>query len=386
MTQGNKEIGLMNKLNIAGLVAVGIGLGTAAHSTENLKFYGVVSTGVEYQKLESTGQAAQDRFRMDTGEWSGSRLGVAGSYVVTPNVTGIFKLELGYDSTDGDQSQGGRLFGRHATVGVDFADVGTLELGRATSAAKEVLTVIDPFGASFGTSTLTSSFGDAFIRHDDVIKFSSDEDRPFRFFGSYSFDLGVSSNSENAKFETQNKDRAVSVGASYTMPSAMVGMTYSKYMSNELNTGAGVLNNDTDITAAAIGGTINVGAVKVHAMIGQQKNGLVGFTSTIENIAGGNNANAGGLNFIDGLTATASMVGVTADVAGGTLRVGYQQSEMDEFQGATGIGKQKITSVAYTRNISEQLGIYAYMSNASNLNMISGTKSKMIGSGIRFSF
>jgi len=66
---------------------------------------------------------------MDSGGLNGSRWGLRGTEDLGGGLKGIFRLESGFTPDDGLMGQGGRLFGRHATVGLE-GGFGSVRLGR----------------------------------------------------------------------------------------------------------------------------------------------------------------------------------------------------------------------------------------------------------------
>jgi len=358
-----------------------------AHAEDGLEFYGIISTGIEAQSVKAgPGQETQERLRFDTGEWSGSRLGVKGNYRVTETMVANFTLEGGYDSTDGDQSQGGRIFGRKVTAGLVVDGVGTFELGRVQSVGTDTLSQHDPFGASFGTSSFTSSFGSSFTRWDDSIRFVSEDISGFTMRAMYSFDPGLSTNSDRGRFETDEKDRALSLGVDYKVGPTTVSVAHDRYFSNDNNTGSGSIDNDTNVKTYALGATHDFGTFKLHALVGREEDGIVGAADALENLTSG--TVGGALTFADGASKDVAMLGASMPWASGILRVGVQTADLDAGVEDTSnvLDRQIIGSVAYTQELTERFGWYAYASYADNLNMVKGAKSSMIGSGVRISF
>jgi predicted porin len=368
------------------------GYAGAASAQNSVTLYGVISTGLEYQSIKAgSGAETQSEFRMDTGEWNGSRWGLRGVEDLGNGLKASFVLESGYDSTNGNQAQGGRLFGRQATVALEGASWGKVQLGRAVSPGTVAFSGVDPFGSSFGTSSYTSSSGQTFIRYDDMITYATPNISGFNAVVGYTFNPGISSNSEAAEFETNNKNRIASAGLRYANGPILVSGIFDYVYSNNLNAGDGtIVDNDTNVKAWQIGGTFDFKVAKVHASYGQQIDGLIGFTDAAQNFfdAGGSSQNAGGVTFARGVRAQSWLLGVTAPIGSGKLAVGVQQSrpggELNTF--ASVFSTQTVASVAYTYNLSKRTGLYGYYSYANNLNMIDGAKSNMLGVGVRHLF
>ena len=381
------------KKRITTLTAAAVAMvGTAAYAEDSLEFYGIISTGLAYEQVQpGESVETQQQLGFDTGQWMGSRFGVRGNYRVTDSLVTVFTLEGGYNSTSGQQSQGRRLFGRELTAGLQIDGIGTLEVGRMNSAATQVLYQYDPFIASFGTSSLTSSFGASFSRWDNTIRFQSEDLSGVTLHAAYSFDPAISSNSnsEGSGYETSAKDRALSLGLNYETGPTAIGVVYDRYFSNEENTGSGAINNDTDMTAYGLAATHDFGSLTLHGFVGREENGIVGALGGVADIlAGDSSANGSTLLFADGVSRVTTMLGATIPLASGDLRVGLQTAELDagSQHSDDGADTQRIVSLAYTQELSDRFGWYAYTSVADNLNMVEGAESFQIGSGIRVNF
>jgi predicted porin len=104
---------------LAALAAIG-----AASAQSTVTLYGVVDVNVT-----STKQRGTSLTTLDSGGLNGSRWGLRGTEDLGGGLKGIFRLESGFTPDDGLMGQGGRLFGRHATVGLE-GGFGSVRLGR----------------------------------------------------------------------------------------------------------------------------------------------------------------------------------------------------------------------------------------------------------------
>src|SRR5690606_19947579 len=98
------------------------GFAGAAQAETSVTLYGIIDTGIGYNKVDIPGTATtagykHSRVGMINGVQSGSRWGLRGTEDLGDGLRAVFTLESGFDSSDGDQAQGGRLFGRQATIG-----------------------------------------------------------------------------------------------------------------------------------------------------------------------------------------------------------------------------------------------------------------------------
>jgi len=158
----------------------------AAHA-QSVTLYGIAEVGVNYVSNAGGGR----QFNMVSGEWYGSRFGLKGTEDLGGGLSAIFRLENGFDITNGKLGQNGLLFGRAAYVGIDSKQWGTLTLGRQYS------TVYEFVGANLVAS---SRWGGGFIAHagdvdnlnntfrvNNSVRYASVNYRGFTFGGLYSF-------------------------------------------------------------------------------------------------------------------------------------------------------------------------------------------------------
>jgi len=365
------------------------GYAGAASAQNSVTLYGVISTGFKYESVKAGSNAeTQSSFGMDSGQWSGSRWGLRGVEDLGNGLKASFQLESGFNSTNGQQSQGGRLFGRQATVALEGSSWGKIQLGRAVSTGTVMFSGIDPFGASFGTSSYTSSAGQTFTRFDNQITYATPSISGFNAMVGYTFNPGLSTNSAGNGFETNNKDRVASGGLRYANGPILVAGIFDYIYSNNLNTGGTGVDNDTNIKAWQVGGTYDFKVAKLHAAYGQEIDGLVGAADAIENLIvdGGSESTGGSATFARGVRAQSWLVGVSAPIGSGSLRVGVQQKRPGGDLKLINTATQTVASVAYTYNLSKRTGVYGFYSYANNLNMIDGAKSNTIGLGVRHLF
>ena len=364
------------------------GYAGAASAQNSVTLYGVVSTGFKYTtEKEDSNAETKSQFAMDQGQWNGNRWGLRGVEDLGNGLKASFQLESGYNSTNGRQAQGGRLFGRQATLALEGSSWGKVQLGRAVSPGTVAFSGVDPFGASFGTSSYTSSASQSFIRYDNMVTYATPNISGFNAIVGYSFDPGLSTNSEDPDFETNNKNRIASLGARYSNGPILVSGIFDYIYSNNLNTGGSVIDNDTNIKAWQVGGSYDFKVAKIHAAYGQEVDGLVGAANGIANLLLGSDGNtAGSAFFARGVRAQTWMVGLSAPIGSGSLMASVQQQRPGGNLKLVDTANQTVASVGYKYNLSKRTGVYGYYSYAKNLNMINGAKSNQIGVGVRHLF
>ena len=152
------------------LLAVAV-LGTAAGfaCAADVTLYGIVDTGLIYSSNKVTVEGheyADDKtFGLESGVSSASRFGLKGTEDLGNGLKVGFKLENGFNADDGTLGNGGRLFGREASVSL-IGDFGTLSMGR-----------MGGIGSAAGTYDLVYATADAFGGGDNAILGLAQSDR-----------------------------------------------------------------------------------------------------------------------------------------------------------------------------------------------------------------
>src|SRR4051794_39968709 len=87
---------------------------SVAHAQGSVTLYGILNEGVNYINNQGGGSA----IGAVKGQTNGSRWGFRGTEDLGGGLKAIFVLENGFDGSAGTLSQGGRLFGRSAWMGL----------------------------------------------------------------------------------------------------------------------------------------------------------------------------------------------------------------------------------------------------------------------------
>jgi predicted porin len=111
----------------AAVLAAGLCAGAASAQTD-ITLYGIVDTAFAHTNNVDTAGHSLTKMPTLTGSVP-SRLGFRGSEDLGNGLSAIFALESGINMDVGTSSQGGRLFGRQASVGLK-GGWGTLQVGR----------------------------------------------------------------------------------------------------------------------------------------------------------------------------------------------------------------------------------------------------------------
>ncbi|NYT69825.1 porin [Pusillimonas noertemannii] len=110
------------------------------HAQEGVKIYGIFDGGLDISHTDGSTTG-----RVISGGAAGSRLGFIGSENLRNGWSANFRLENGFAGNTGMAGQGGRLFGREASVGISHEVFGALTLGRIPTPISLAQSKIDAF-------------------------------------------------------------------------------------------------------------------------------------------------------------------------------------------------------------------------------------------------
>lgn len=140
-------------------VAVGLAMSSQMVSAQSsVQVYGIVDLGVEHLSGVANGDEEESLTRMTINNQQASRLGFRGTEDLGGGIKALFNLEAGFAPDTGVSLQGGRLFGRAATIGLSGA-FGTVTVGRQKNAIFDLHTQFAPVGyTSYGAVSPDMSF------------------------------------------------------------------------------------------------------------------------------------------------------------------------------------------------------------------------------------
>lgn len=305
------------------------GFAGAAQAQSNVTLYGLVDAGFNYRKVD--GQTIKG---IDSGLMGQSRFGVRGSEDLGSGLKAIFTLENGYTVDNGTQTQG-RLFGRHAFVGVESATAGRLIFGRTTNLAFGwAAGIANPFGLSFSTSSVGTTFGynDADLgagRSDNVAYYFSPVIAGFQGAVGYSFNVNGAEVARGG-----NNDRLLDLGLKYDNGPLKAVVTYQMLDPTDTTPNNGKFKNLT------LGANYDFGVVAVYAGYANAKN--------IRTVNGWNGAVATSANFTKD---NAYTLGLTAPVGPGKVYAAYQKATKSKTDG---------WALGYTYDLSKRTNLYAF--------------------------
>lgn len=136
----------------AGLVLSAFGGNAMAQSSVTI--YGLIDSGVEYVNHNNANGDSKVRVLGSTG-LSPSRIGFRGTEDLGGDLKAFFVLESGFAPTNGSMSQGNRIFGRQANLGLSSGTYGTFTIGRQYNMTALSLVNADVMGpANHGLSNM----------------------------------------------------------------------------------------------------------------------------------------------------------------------------------------------------------------------------------------
>lgn len=250
----------MNFTSSSMLRTVGSAAALTAASTcwsqGSLTLYGVTDAGIEYvNHLPGNGSSS---VRLSTGNIAANRFGMRGIEDLGGSLTAIFVLESGFDLDTGRSTQGGRLFGRNAYVGLKHAQWGSLTLGRQINALYETFPYFEPMGLATKYSVYSQDV--AFVgRADNTIKYTG-RFGPVTASGFYSF--GADSNVANGSEVPGEPKLGRDFGGYLAYSSDNIRVTAAY---DEANTGTTIRNADAKTRRIVTGGAFSLGNASVFA-------------------------------------------------------------------------------------------------------------------------
>lgn len=346
------------------------GFAGVAHAESSVTLYGLVDTGYGYtqQKISTEGYSLKERtIGARQSVKNGSRWGMKGVEDLGNGTSAIFQLESGFNSGNGRSAQDGRLFGRQAYVGLTGESWGTFTLGRQYNAGDAFVAPIDPFGTGWAQAASNSAFGGSVShRYDNAIKYVSPN------FSGFQFGLGVvhDDNKVTKKIgnvETTDKTTAsgVTFGAGYNAGALALGASFD-YLRNK-NKVNGVTTSDAKTKAWNFGAAYDLDVVKLHAMVGQQRDGTIGGLGLASDLLG---SDLVGAPVYDkkGLRQTSWLAGLSAPVGdAGKVLFSYtgnriKHNDVNVLGSSDARVKTNVFSLGYQHNLSKRTQVYAVAS------------------------
>jgi predicted porin len=222
----------------------------AAMAQSSVTLYGIADIWVGSTK---SGVNAKSETQVGSGGFNGSRFGLKGSEDLGGGLKAVFKLEQGFDISNGTQSVPGSAFGRQAFVGLE-GGFGSVTLGNVWSAMDDVIGAGNGGFDSGAFSPLYSMTGSVHSTYQDrprnAIKYATPNFGGFTAVVAYGLD-------ENPAVKQDIVDFNVAYGAG----PLGVSVAYQ------------VKNNTTDTELLLLNGSYDLGVAKLLATYGQVETG-----------------------------------------------------------------------------------------------------------------
>ena len=330
------------KKSLLALSILGAFAGVAQAQT-NVTMYGIADVGLV---RNDDGKAKVTK--LDSGVYSGSRLGFKGTEDLGGGLQGLFTLETGINVDTGgfDQEQtisgvknGGTAFGRQAFVGLG-GNFGSVKLGRQQTFIFFAQAGIDPFG--IGLAGNSTKFFSGPLRVNNTIKYESPNISGFTAGYSHSFGevVGAASNGTDNAFTVQYNNGPIFLSAIYDQSNS------SPQTASIL---PGVIASTPDLTTANlktkvtnIGGTYDFGVAKAHLMF--------------DRVRGDSTIATPGANYRDYL------VGVSVPFGASTFLADYMKRTDKAFVSRDA----KQYAIGYTYSMSKRTTLYTSYSRTTN--------------------
>lgn len=342
------------KMKITAFV-VGTLFASCAMAQSNVVIYGIADVGISRTDT-STGPAT---WRLQSGQQSGSRVGLRGTENLGGGLTALFVLENGYTLDSGGFAQGGatattpaatRLFGRQAYVGLR-SGVGTIKLGRQQTPIHVAYLVIDPFGTNLA-GNIENVFNPYGIRMDNTINLSG---AVGGFNAELAYGLGEQAGSLTA-------NRQIGAQATYAAGPLKAVVSFHQVKPVAGATAAGSAADDS--RTLLLGGVYDFGIAKLH----------VGFAE---------NRSENAVGITDGRSRDL-MLGTTVNVGGSGAVLASWNRKDDRF-GAGVAGDLNQYAIGYTHSLSKRTNLYTSFAKT-NRRPAAVADSTSFNAGIRHRF
>lgn len=265
-----------NNLTCRLLTATGAFLATLsslpALAQSSVTIYGVADAAVEFARA-GNGSVT----RLVSGAGLGSRLGFRGQEDLGGGLSAVFRIEQGLTLDEGVLGQGGRAWGREASVGLSSSSAGTVQLGRLPTPYYLVLSNVDAFvwmgGGGLlaitrsGTATRQLQANGVNARHDNSVGYTSPN------LGGLQLRALVSAGEGSA-----------TIGRGYSASVRYAGGPVDAVLGWVKQEGAG--NSNGSASALVVGGSYNFGAAKAFVGYTDEKNTCTTCTGALARVAG----------------------------------------------------------------------------------------------------
>lgn len=311
----------MNKTLVA-VAVLGAFAGSAFAATVTLD--GNVDAGFNYQYSKTDGTPSTHKFTQYSGGYGANKIKLTGSEDLGNGLTAGFRLENGFSIDEGKLGQGGRLFGRQASVFLrgEFGEIAAGRMG-ALSSGSGGYTMTYDYGLAFGSGwSDTIGSKDLFFlgdrdRMDNTVTYVTPQFAGLKLSAQYSF---KTEGQEDAQ-ESNNK-RYIGAGALYQAGPLSATLVVDTIKNDSKS------SNTEDAFGVSFDTSYDLGVAKISAMAvyGQNERVMAGYS-----YAGIYDKDDDKIAKNEGLKGYGLGLGVTAPVACGTVyaQVNYTNAESE---------------------------------------------------------
>lgn len=317
-----------------------------ANAQSSVTIYGRADGGID---APSSGGSSVNR--VFSGGSAGSHVGFRGMEDLGGGLSAIFRLEQGINIDDGNLAQGGRGFGREASVGLRSAQLGTLQLGRLPTPYYWVQSNVDAFiwEGGGGLLALTRNVNattqrqilpmGVSARQDNAINYVSPRWGSLEFRGQYSFGEKSATIGRGYGVSARYQDAGLDINAGFQRQE-------------------GTNNAAGQVSALVLGGSYDARFAKFFAGMTMEKNSCSSCTGAIARVPGASTsefrlANAGVRVPFGQLTAIAQFTRV---------------SDRSEYTAATGNRDANWIALGGDYDLSKRTRLYFGAARISNKN------------------
>ncbi|MCD8537717.1 MAG: porin [Burkholderiaceae bacterium] len=313
----------------------------------------------------------------------GSHWGMKGSEDLGNGLKASFALESATINTTNGNWSG---FGRLAYLELSKSSWGSVRLGRDYTAGSNMVSGIDPFGASWGFANGNNSMGVISVNQPNMIKYTTPSFSGAQAAISYSTEGTTVYNGDTgaqvseAAFGTSNKNRYLSIGLRYANGPVLVAGSYD--MVSPANNAA-----NTSPKVWMLGGTYDFKVAKLHGAFGQNIDGITSGSPVGDSLGlnGAFGVTVAGSIAAQGVRTTNWLIGASAPVGeAGQVLLSFQQQIPggDLDQADSSFSTQSIVGLGYLYSMSKRTQLYASVNYVNNLYMLDGVKGTQVGAGI----
>ncbi len=374
-------------LTASALTALGMSAaGPAMAMQTGVTVYGLLDMGLGYERVRAPG-SKQSRVGTMQGINSGSRFGLRGVEDLGDGLHALFTLEGGITPLNGKSAQGGRLFGRQATVGLASDTWGQLEFGRQTNLASKYFSgPVDPFSGSFNLANMGTTFSATnTLRYDNLVLYQSAPWSGVQFGVGYTFNTDDTRNDADGQktgFGTSDHHRAITTGARYLNGPLTLAAAYDRFNPTDAARGG---KSAARIQSWILGGAYDFGVFKVGAAWGQTRGGwFQGASMGMTPDRGFRNAAS--FSLAGGFRANAYQLNATVPLGKSKLMASWQRADPNNDSLTGGNASVNVYSLAYTYDLSPRTNLYAYAAYADHFAFQRGVSDTAFAAGLRHRF